>query len=76
MPLLNGEESASSVDLRYNAYQRLWSKQEAKIQVCGRFKMAHTVDAYLTLMQEVLEDVDSKILEEVSSFVKESSAQV
>ncbi|BCR90809.1 putative origin recognition complex subunit 3 [Aspergillus chevalieri] len=57
VPLLNGEESASSVDLRYNAYQRLWSKQEAKIQ-------------------EVLEDVDSKILEEVSSFVKESSAQV
>lgn len=36
VPLLNGEESASSVDLRYNAYQRLWSKQEAKIQVRGR----------------------------------------
>src|SRR5699024_11078985 len=32
-PLLNGEESASSVELRYNTYQRLWSKQEAKIQV-------------------------------------------
>lgn len=36
VPLLNGEESAFSVDLRYNAYQRLWSKQEAKIQVRGR----------------------------------------
>lgn len=32
-PLLNGEESASSVELRYNTYQRLWSKQETKIQV-------------------------------------------
>lgn len=34
------------------------------------------MNACLTVVQEVLEDVDSKILEEVSSFVKESSAQV
>lgn len=33
VPLLNGDENAESVQLRYDAYQELWSKQEHKIQV-------------------------------------------
>ena len=33
MPLLNGEEDAESVQLRYETYKQLWSKQENKIQV-------------------------------------------
>ncbi|CAI7574808.1 unnamed protein product [Penicillium crustosum] len=32
VPLLNGDENAESVQLRYDAYQELWSKQEHKIQ--------------------------------------------
>ncbi|KAL4888704.1 origin recognition complex subunit 3 N-terminus-domain-containing protein [Aspergillus ambiguus] len=32
VPLLNGEESEASVELRYKAYQELWSAQEGKIQ--------------------------------------------
>lgn len=31
-PLLNGEENADSVQLRYDTYKQLWSKQEGKIQ--------------------------------------------
>ena len=33
MSLLNGEEDEQSVEARYRTYQRLWSTQEAKIQV-------------------------------------------
>lgn len=33
VPLLNGDENAESVQLRYDTYQELWSKQENKIQV-------------------------------------------
>ncbi|CAG8007827.1 unnamed protein product [Penicillium olsonii] len=33
VPLLNGEEDAESVQLRYETYKQLWSKQENKIQV-------------------------------------------
>lgn len=33
VPLLNGEENAESVQLRYDTYKKLWSKQENKIQV-------------------------------------------
>jgi origin recognition complex subunit 3 len=33
VPLLNGEESAESVQLRYDTYKKIWSKQENKIQV-------------------------------------------
>ncbi|OQE00606.1 hypothetical protein PENVUL_c049G00932 [Penicillium vulpinum] len=32
VPLLNGDEKAESVQLRYDTYQELWSKQENKIQ--------------------------------------------
>lgn len=32
-PLLNGDESPESIDLRYRAFQHLWGAQEAKIQV-------------------------------------------
>ncbi|KAJ5213163.1 hypothetical protein N7449_000332 [Penicillium cf. viridicatum] len=32
VPLLNGDENAESVQLRYDTYQELWSKQEHKIQ--------------------------------------------
>ncbi|KAE8376213.1 origin recognition complex subunit 3 N-terminus-domain-containing protein [Aspergillus bertholletiae] len=32
VPLLDGEENESSIELRYNAYQQLWSTQEKKIQ--------------------------------------------
>ncbi|KAJ5782221.1 Origin recognition complex subunit 3 [Penicillium paradoxum] len=32
VPLLNGEENAESVQLRYDSYQQLWPKQEHKIQ--------------------------------------------
>lgn len=34
------------------------------------------MDVYLTMAQEVLEDVDSKVLDNVLSFVKESSSQM
>lgn len=33
VPLLNGDESEASVQLRYKAYQELWAAQEEKIQV-------------------------------------------
>ncbi|KAE8390696.1 origin recognition complex subunit 3 N-terminus-domain-containing protein [Aspergillus alliaceus] len=56
VPLLNGEEDEKSVELRYNAYRRLWSDQETKIQ-------------------EILSDVDSEVLENVSSFVRSTSPQ-
>ncbi|CAG7959445.1 unnamed protein product [Penicillium salamii] len=32
VPLLNGEENVESVQLRYDTYKQLWSKQETKIQ--------------------------------------------
>ncbi|GES56970.1 origin recognition complex subunit [Aspergillus terreus] len=32
VPLLNGDESEASVQLRYKAYQELWAAQEEKIQ--------------------------------------------
>ncbi|KAJ5757821.1 uncharacterized protein N7511_006515 [Penicillium nucicola] len=32
LPLLNGNENAQSVQLRYHCYQQLWSEQEHKIQ--------------------------------------------
>ncbi|KAE8350770.1 origin recognition complex subunit 3 N-terminus-domain-containing protein [Aspergillus coremiiformis] len=56
LPLFNGEENETSVELRYNAYRLLWSDQENKIQ-------------------EVLRDVDSEVLENVSSFVRSTSPQ-
>ena len=33
VPLLNGDESAECVQLRYNTYKQLWGQQEQKIQV-------------------------------------------
>ncbi|PWY71460.1 hypothetical protein BO70DRAFT_414589 [Aspergillus heteromorphus CBS 117.55] len=48
VPLLNGDEDAKSVELRYTTYQQLWSGQEAKIQ-----EILHDVDA------EVLASVSS-----------------
>ncbi|OOO07937.1 Origin recognition complex, subunit 3 [Aspergillus oryzae] len=54
VPLLDGEENESSVELRYNAYRLLWSTQETKIQ-------------------EILDDVDSEVLENVLSFVRSTS---
>lgn len=33
VPLLNGDESAECVQLRYDTYKQLWSEQEHKIQV-------------------------------------------
>lgn len=33
VPLLNGEENADCVQLRYDTYKKLWSEQENKIQV-------------------------------------------
>ncbi|KAB8257530.1 origin recognition complex subunit 3 N-terminus-domain-containing protein [Aspergillus pseudonomiae] len=56
VPLLDGEENESSVELRYNAYRLLWSTQETKIQ-------------------EILDDVDSEVLENVLSFVRSTSHQ-
>ncbi|KAE8145136.1 origin recognition complex subunit 3 N-terminus-domain-containing protein [Aspergillus avenaceus] len=56
VPLLNGDENETSVQLRYNAYQQLWSEQQAKIQ-------------------EILDDVDSDVLDNVSSFVRSTSPQ-
>lgn len=35
VPLLNGEETSDSVNLRYDTYRQLWSEQENKIQVGG-----------------------------------------
>lgn len=32
VPLLNGEETPESAQLRYDTYKQLWSKQENKIQ--------------------------------------------
>ncbi|KAI9934423.1 hypothetical protein ASPWEDRAFT_117815 [Aspergillus wentii DTO 134E9] len=55
-PLLDGDENAASIELRYSTYQKLWSEQEQKIQ-------------------EILEDVDSKVLDNVSSFVRTTSSQ-
>ncbi|KAJ5804253.1 uncharacterized protein N7518_000556 [Penicillium psychrosexuale] len=56
VPLLNGDENAESVQLRYDTYQELWSKQENKIQ-------------------DILEDVDSAVLADVLSFVRNTSPQ-
>lgn len=36
VPLLNGEEPAECVQLRYDTYKKLWSEQEASIQVSWR----------------------------------------
>ncbi|KAL4940525.1 hypothetical protein BDV06DRAFT_196523 [Aspergillus oleicola] len=48
VPLLNGDESEKSVQLRYQTYEQLWSIQEAKIQ-----EILNDVDA------EVLNNVSS-----------------
>ncbi|KAJ0421026.1 origin recognition complex subunit 3 N-terminus-domain-containing protein [Aspergillus carlsbadensis] len=48
VPLLDGDESEESVQLRYQAYEQLWSTREAKIQ-----EILNDVDA------EVLENVSS-----------------
>lgn len=37
VPLLNGDETAECVQLRYRTYQQLWSEQEHKIQVSRKY---------------------------------------
>ncbi|RMJ22478.1 Origin recognition complex subunit [Aspergillus sp. HF37] len=56
VPLLNGDEDTTSVDVRYRAYEHLWSTQEGKIQ-------------------KILDDADSEILDNVSSFVRTTSPE-
>ncbi|KAL4969243.1 putative origin recognition complex subunit 3 [Aspergillus stella-maris] len=48
VPLLNGDETEKSVQIRYRTYEQLWSVQEAKIQ-----EILNDVDA------EVLDNVSS-----------------
>lgn len=42
VPLLDGDETAASVETRYNFYQKLWSEQETKIQVSWATLDKHT----------------------------------
>lgn len=44
VPLLNGDESAECVQLRYDTYKELWSEQERKIQV-GNMEWTRMINA-------------------------------
>ncbi|KAL1867592.1 Origin recognition complex subunit 3 [Paecilomyces lecythidis] len=54
VPLLNGTESASLVQLRYSTFQLIWSRQEEEITT-------------------VLEELDTQILQDMSSFIADST---
>ncbi|KAJ5915386.1 hypothetical protein N7466_011319 [Penicillium verhagenii] len=52
VPLLNGEESADCVQLRYNTYKQLWSDQEHKIQSILEDVDAGVLTDVLSFVQE------------------------
>lgn len=52
VPLLNGEESESSVQLRYNTFERLWSEQERKIQEVLESVDSSVFDGVLSFVKE------------------------
>lgn len=78
-PLLNGNESPESVDLRYKTFRRLWDAQEAKIQVSMHSPswpyFAAEDGPWLMVMQGVLNEADSEVLESVASFVRSTSPE-
>ena len=75
MPLLNGDENAESVQLRYDTYRELWSKQENKIQVSQSNQWVVMVIHCLQGLKDILEDVDAEVLTDVLSFVRDTSPQ-
>ena len=73
VPLLNGDEGPASVNLRYRTYEHLLSAQEAKIQVSMGLRIIMAGISNYT--QKVLDDVDSEVLDNVSSFIRTASPE-
>ncbi|KAJ5558164.1 Origin recognition complex subunit 3 [Penicillium sp. DV-2018c] len=73
VPLLNGDEIAESVQLRYDTYQQIWSKQEHKTQVSWTYQRVVWTVIFSQLYKAILEDVDAGVLTDVLSFVRDTS---
>lgn len=76
MPLLNGDETAEYMQLRYDTYKQQWSEQEQKIQVRDIGPdLDMSVANVMSQKKAILEDVDADVLTDVLSFVRETSPQ-
>ncbi|KAJ5903778.1 Origin recognition complex subunit 3 [Penicillium tannophilum] len=57
VPLLNGDESAECVQLRYDTYKQLWSEQEHKIQSILEDVDAGVLTDVLSFVRDIAADV-------------------
>jgi origin recognition complex subunit 3 len=73
-PLFQGEEKEECVRLRQSLFEESWSHIDKRIDVCYRGTRPPR-QSWLTLEQHVLRKANQSTLENVTSFVKDSSTR-
>lgn len=74
LSLLNGVETRSLVKHRYAAFQDFWSGQNQRIQVSKTRSRDGT--AMLTHLQNILGEVDSKAVDNLTEFVRQAVSEM